>query len=87
MCFRVHDLPVDFDFDPVQRCHVEPNERTEVRASSIEYIAPADYMVRPPPPAIHIFLIDVSYTAVANGPAGVVFWGWWFFEEFFTRKS
>eukprot|EP00040_Diaphanoeca_grandis_P034644 m.215931 g.215931 ORF g.215931 m.215931 type:complete len:998 (-) comp33197_c0_seq1:96-3089(-) len=72
MCFRVHDLPTDFDFDPVQRKHIERSERPELNYSSVEYIAPHEYMVRPPQPCIYVFLIDVSAPAVESGMVEVV---------------
>jgi protein transport protein SEC24 len=67
MCHRVHDLPADFDYDPVKKAHIEITERPELRFASVEYIAPTEYMVRPPQPCVHVFLIDVSVAAIANG--------------------
>mmetsp|Transcript_73005 Transcript_73005/g.173906 ORF Transcript_73005/g.173906 Transcript_73005/m.173906 type:complete len:903 (-) Transcript_73005:125-2833(-) len=43
--------------------HVRP----ELSKGAVEYIAPGEYMVRPPQPPVFLFLIDVSYTAVATG--------------------
>ncbi|GAW03573.1 CPII coat sec24 protein [Lentinula edodes] len=34
---------------------------------TVEYVAPTEYMVRPPQPAVYVFLIDVSHTAVQSG--------------------
>ena len=67
MCYRVQDLPADFDYDPVKRAHVERSERPELTSSTVEYIAPQEYMVRAPQPCINLFLIDVSNEAVARG--------------------
>lgn len=67
MCYRVQDLPQDFDYDPVKREHVERSERPELTSSTVEYIAPQEYMVRAPQPCINLFLIDVSNEAVARG--------------------
>ena len=72
MCFRVHDLPNDFDYNPVTRKHVERSERPELNYSSVEYIAPSEYMVRPPQPCIYLFLIDVSAQAVECGMVATV---------------
>jgi protein transport protein SEC24 len=72
MCYRVQDLPADFDYDPVQRVHLERSERPELVSSTVEYIAPQEYMVRAPQPCITIFLIDVSYDAVARGMLAAV---------------
>ncbi|KFG56874.1 putative transport protein Sec24 [Toxoplasma gondii RUB] len=42
-------------------------ERAELSMGSVEFVAPADYMIRPPQPPAYLFLIDVSATAVASG--------------------
>uniref|UniRef100_A0A7S4QMV4 Uncharacterized protein n=1 Tax=Alexandrium monilatum TaxID=311494 RepID=A0A7S4QMV4_9DINO len=42
-------------------------ERPELCRGAVEYIAPAEYMVRPPQPPVFMFVIDVSYTAVVTG--------------------
>jgi len=67
MCFRVQDLPADFDYDMQKRTHIDRSERSELKSSSVEYLAPQEYMVRAPQPCIYMFLIDVSFLAVANG--------------------
>ncbi|KAF8887587.1 CPII coat sec24 protein [Infundibulicybe gibba] len=41
--------------------------RAELNHSVIEFVAPTEYMVRPPQPAVYIFLIDVSHSAVQCG--------------------
>ncbi len=33
----------------------------------MEYVATPAYMVRPPMPPVHFFMIDVSQTAIASG--------------------
>jgi protein transport protein SEC24 len=43
----------------------------EIKRSSVEYIAPSEYMLRPPQPCVYLFLIDVSYTAVQSGVLAV----------------
>jgi len=42
-------------------------QRPELCTGAVEYIAPAEYMVRPPQPPVFMFVIDVSYTAVVTG--------------------
>jgi protein transport protein SEC24 len=42
-------------------------ERPELSVGSVEFIAPADYTVRPPMPPCYFFVIDVSQPAVACG--------------------
>lgn len=46
---------------------VDLNERPELTKGSVEFIAPAEYMVRPPMPPLYFFLIDVSISAVRSG--------------------
>ncbi|GFH07061.1 COP-II coat subunit [Haematococcus lacustris] len=48
-----------------RRCDVE--QRPELAGGTVEYIAPAEYMVRPPMPPVYFFAIDVSYAAVSSG--------------------
>ena len=43
---RVHDMPQDFDYDPVRREMIDRSERPELMSASVEYIAPSEYMVR-----------------------------------------
>ena len=38
-----------------------------LKSSTIEFIAPSEYMLRPPQPAVYIFLLDVSRQAVETG--------------------
>jgi len=42
-------------------------QRPELCKGAVEYIAPGEYMVRPPQPPVFMFVIDVSYTAVVTG--------------------
>jgi protein transport protein SEC24 len=42
-------------------------QRPELRCSVVEFVAPTEYMVRPPQPLIYLFLIDVSFSAVSSG--------------------
>nr|NVI77997.1 Sec24AB ortholog [Cucujiformia] len=54
-------------YDPVSKTYGDPCRRPEIKSSTIEYIAPAEYMLRPPQPAIYLFLLDVSRLAIENG--------------------
>lgn len=42
-------------------------QRPELHKGAVEYIAPGEYMVRPPQPPVFVFAIDVSYTASVTG--------------------
>ncbi|XP_050300030.1 protein transport protein Sec24A [Anthonomus grandis grandis] len=67
LCFRVNELPEEFQYDPVSKTYGDPSRRPEIKSSTIEYIAPAEYMLRPPQPAVYMFLLDVSRLAVDSG--------------------
>lgn len=42
-------------------------QRPELIKGSVEFVAPTEYMVRPPMPPLYFFVIDVSATAVQSG--------------------
>ncbi|CAF0997730.1 unnamed protein product [Rotaria sordida] len=67
ICFRVNDLPQEFLFDPITKTYGDPSRRPEVRFGTVEYTATADYMARPPQPAMYLFLLDVSHNAIQTG--------------------
>ncbi|KAK3738631.1 hypothetical protein RRG08_006729 [Elysia crispata] len=67
LCFRVNELPDEFSFDPVTKTYGDPQRRPEVKSATIEFIAPSEYMLRPPQPAVYLYLLDVSFNAVETG--------------------
>lgn len=67
LCYRVNELPEEFQYDPVSKTYGDPSRRPEIKSSTIEYIAPAEYMLRPPQPAVYLFLLDVSRLAIESG--------------------
>ncbi|KAJ3327752.1 COPII subunit, partial [Blyttiomyces sp. JEL0837] len=71
MCFLTNEVPSFFDWDAETRAHVDRMKRPELTHSVVEYIAPQEYMVRPPQPVVIIFVIDVSYPAVQSGMVAV----------------
>lgn len=71
LCFRANSLPEDFDFNPSTGKHGDRTHRMEIRRATVEYIAPSEYMLRPPQPCVYYFLVDVSYNAVESGVLGV----------------
>lgn len=52
---------------------VDLDQRPELTKGSVEFVAPAEYMVRPPMPPLYFFLIDVSISAVKSGMLEVTF--------------
>lgn len=67
LCYRVNELPEEFQFDPETKTYGDPSRRPEIKSSTIEYIAPLEYTLRPPQPAVYVFLLDVSRAAVESG--------------------
>lgn len=51
---------------------VDLDQRPELVKGSVEFIAPSEYMVRPPMPPMYFFLIDVSISAVQSGMLEVI---------------
>lgn len=65
-------MPEEFQYDPVSKTYGDPTRRPEIKSSTIEFIAPSEYMLRPPQPAVYLYLIDVSSMAQQTGYLNVV---------------
>ncbi|XP_038833721.1 protein transport protein Sec24A-like isoform X3 [Salvelinus namaycush] len=72
LCYRVNDVPEEFMYNPVSRSYGEPHKRPEVQNATLEFIAPSEYMLRPPQPAVYLIVLDVSHNAVETGYLDVV---------------
>ncbi|KAI7835269.1 hypothetical protein COHA_010829, partial [Chlorella ohadii] len=73
VCAMVNEVPVEYfcTLDAAGR-RIDQAERPELCSGSVEYIAPAEYMVRAPMPPTYVFVIDVSFAAAASGMLGAV---------------
>jgi protein transport protein SEC24 len=67
MCNLTNDVPQAFDWDAAAQKSVDRWQRPELNYSVVEFVAPQEYMVRPPQPLVYLFLFDVSYAAVTSG--------------------
>ncbi|KAI8807923.1 Sec23/Sec24 trunk domain-containing protein [Cladochytrium replicatum] len=67
LCYVVNEVPSFFDWDPETRQPRDRMKRVELTHSVIDFIAPQEYMVRPPQPVVFFFVIDVSYNAIQSG--------------------
>ncbi|KAG4983332.1 hypothetical protein JHK87_028081 [Glycine soja] len=67
-CSLLNDVPSEYyaQLDATGR-RIDLNQRPELTKGTVEYVAPIDYMVRPPMPPVYFFLIDVSITAFRSG--------------------
>jgi protein transport protein SEC24 len=68
ICAQMNDTPAAYF------CHLDDeglrrdrHERPELSKGVVEFIAPAEYMVRPPQEPTFFFVLDVSATAVRSG--------------------
>ncbi|KAA6413997.1 MAG: transporter sec24 [Lasallia pustulata] len=67
MCNLTNEVPQAFDWDAAAQKSVDRWQRPELNYSVVEFIAPQEYMVRPPQPLVYLFLFDVSFAAVTRG--------------------
>lgn len=68
ICNQINDCPSAYF------CHLDEKnrrrdaaQRPELSKSVIEWVAPSEYMVRPPQPPAYFFVLDVSMSAVSTG--------------------
>ncbi|KAF9787909.1 protein transporter SEC24 [Thelephora terrestris] len=67
MCSMSNEIPQLFDWDQQRNQPGDRWARAELNYSVVEFVAPTEYMVRPPQPAVYVFLIDVSHAAIQSG--------------------
>lgn len=67
MCGLSNEVPQLFDWDQAEGKPADRWARKELNHSVVEFIAPTEYMVRPPQPPVYAFVIDVSQAAVQSG--------------------
>lgn len=68
LCSLNNEVPPEY-YCPVDQTgrRTDADERPELSRGSAEFIAPAEYMIRPPMPPVYFFLIDVSSSAMKTG--------------------
>ncbi|KAL1921839.1 uncharacterized protein VTP21DRAFT_10481 [Calcarisporiella thermophila] len=67
LCYLLNDVPAAFDYDHQTQQPVDRWQRAELNHGVVEFVAPTEYMVRPPQPPVYIFVIDVSFSAIQSG--------------------
>ncbi|KAJ2721324.1 COPII subunit [Coemansia sp. Benny D115] len=72
MCSLSNDVPLKFDYDSATQMQLNRWVRPDLNHSVIEFVAPIEYMVRPPMPPVYVFIIDVSYASVQLGAPGCI---------------
>ncbi|XP_057720460.1 protein transport protein SEC24 A [Arachis stenosperma] len=73
VCTLLNDVPSEYyaQLDATGK-RVDLDQRPELTKGTVEFVAPAEYMVRPPMPPVYFFLIDVSISAVRSGMIQIV---------------
>ncbi|XVF33892.1 hypothetical protein REPUB_Repub18cG0010800 [Reevesia pubescens] len=73
ICSLLNDVPGEYfaNLDATGR-RIDLDQRPELIKGSVEFVAPTEYMVRPPMPPLYFFLIDVSMSAVRSAMIEVV---------------
>ncbi|VAH24349.1 unnamed protein product [Triticum turgidum subsp. durum] len=73
LCTLLNDVPGEYfcALDASGR-RFDADQRPELSKGTVEFVAPTEYMVRPPMPPSYFFLIDVSVSAVRSGLLEVV---------------
>jgi protein transport protein SEC24 len=68
ICGMLNDVPSNYfshlDNNGQRR---DKGQRPELSNASVEFVAPGDYMVRPPQPPVYFFVVDVSEASIASG--------------------
>ncbi|KAJ1940163.1 COPII subunit, partial [Linderina macrospora] len=72
MCGLNNDVPLFFDYDSATQTQKDRWQRADLNHAVVEFVAPVEYMVRPPMPPVYVFIIDVSYASVQIGAPGVI---------------
>ncbi|KAH8590875.1 hypothetical protein B0O99DRAFT_520657 [Bisporella sp. PMI_857] len=67
MCNLTNDVPQAFDWDAAAQKSVDRWSRAELNHAVVEFVAPQEYMVRPPQPLVYLFLFDVSFASISSG--------------------
>ena len=72
MCNVSNEVPALFDWDESANQPADRWKRNELNHGVVDFLAPREYMVRPPQAVCYIFLVDVGPQARQNGMVGVV---------------
>ncbi|UXI14295.1 protein transport protein Sec24A-like isoform X3 [Sarcoptes scabiei] len=67
LCHRINEAPEEFIYDYRTRKPIDIMTRPELNHCSIEFVASVEYMVRPPQPAIYLFVFECTASAIQLG--------------------
>src|ERR1700761_8939409 len=67
MCSMSNKTPQLFDWNQERNIATDRWQRAELNHAVMEFVAPTEYMVRPPQPPVYSFLLDTSQAAIQSG--------------------
>jgi len=69
VCRGLNDVPAPYysTIDPTRNLRTDVDRRPELCHAVCDFIAPSDYLVRPPQRPTYVFLLDLSYNAAEFG--------------------
>ncbi|KAJ9120632.1 hypothetical protein QFC22_002561 [Naganishia vaughanmartiniae] len=67
MCNLSNEVPQLFDWNAQTNQPADRWSRAELNHGVVEFVAPAEYMIRAPQPPVYVFIIDVSQNAIQSG--------------------
>jgi protein transport protein SEC24 len=69
LCFNVNEVESEYfcELDGHTGKRLDYLQRPELSCGAIDIIAPDEYSLRPPPPPVFLFVIDVTPSAVRTG--------------------
>lgn len=65
-------VPQEFDWDIASGQQADRYSRPELNFGCVDFIAPAEYTIRPPQPPVYVFVIDTSFQSIQTGMVGIV---------------
>jgi protein transport protein SEC24 len=72
LCNVSNEVPALFDWDELAKKPADRWKRHELNHATVDFLAPREYMVRPPQPVFYVFLVDVGPHARQSGMVAVV---------------
>lgn len=66
-CNLLNDVPTGFDYNSINGQLLNRYERSELNYGIVEFVAPPEYMVRPPQPLVYVFVLEVTTQAIKSG--------------------
>lgn len=65
-------VPQEFDWDIATGQQTDRYSRLELNHGCVDFIAPAEYTIRPPQPPVYVFVIDTSFQSIQTGMVSIV---------------